>query len=316
MNGPRLVGLLSAAAAALGAAGYLVVYLYRWQWQRAIVSGVLLLVVLLLILGFLVLDRLSRLERRLGERQDAQRAGLLALLRHAEADADADAGRGGPGRHGGPGRPRFAWLESPEDPSGHHTHVFVPILMAAGAALAGLAWLVERVARRTVRPAARSRLAGRLAPLAAPPGGLLDDRPDLPERPLPGSIRRPRVLAAVVLMPAVAAGVVLGLAELTRTEPPGRGPGEATTVLFHVRGNAVDEARTELAAQQLWERCRDATSVPLHGGGLVALGGNRYSGTVAPALSDHDQHRLRGCLEDTRLDRVLLTVEDITALGR
>jgi hypothetical protein len=85
---------------------------------------------------------------------------------------------------------------------------------------------------------------------------------------------------------------------------------------FLREGNAVDDARTALAAQQLWERCRDATSVPLRGGGLVPLGESRYNATIAPALSEHDEHRLRGCLEDTHVDRVLLTVVEITALGR
>lgn len=324
MSWPRLIALLAAGAAALGAAGYLVVYLHRWQWQRAILCGVLLLIVLTLTFGLLILDRLSQLERRISrmdERQRQQvdqRADILAQLRHFDETEGPGTGRGGggAGRGAEPGagpRTRFSWLESPDDPSRHHTHVFVPILMAAGAALSGLAWLVERIARATVRPAARSRLAGRLAPLAAPP----PDSPDLPDRPLPGRARqRARTLLPLVLTAALVAGTVLALAQLTRTEPPHRGDGEATSLLFRVNSKAVDEPRTELAAHQMWERCRDATSVPVTNGDLTPLGEARYHATVTPALSDHDQHRLKGCLEDTRLDRILLTVLDITALGR
>ena len=44
-------GGVSAAAAA----GYLIVYLYRWEWQRAILSGVLLLVIEGFLIGLVLL---------------------------------------------------------------------------------------------------------------------------------------------------------------------------------------------------------------------------------------------------------------------
>ncbi|MDB1086799.1 hypothetical protein PJ985_04370 [Streptomyces sp. ACA25] len=295
---------LGAGSAAVGAAAYLVIYLYRWQWQRAVLSGVLLLIVLVLTLGFVLLDRLTRLEKRI-EAGDRRQQDILAQLREADRTARTE--------HPDRGR-RFPWLEDPADPARHHTHVFVPILMAAGVAMSGLAWVVERLARHTVRPAAQQRLSGRLAPLAAPTGGTGGRHANLPEVPgLPGGPpRRPLLTALGTLLAAGAVtGLVVGLAALTQTAPPERGAGAATSVVFSVDRNEVTELRGDLAARQTWERCRDATSVPLHGAGLVPLGEGDYAGTVRPALTGHDEQRLKGCLEDLRVDRVLVTVSGI-----
>jgi hypothetical protein len=65
------------------------------------------------------------------------------------------------------------------------TFVFVPVLMVAGAALSGLALVIQKVAGATARPGAERRLAGRLAALTAPPGAgptPLEDRPAVASR--------------------------------------------------------------------------------------------------------------------------------------
>ena len=86
--------------------------------------------------------------------------------------------------------------------------------------------------------------------------------------------------------------------------------GGATSVVVQVdlRDKSMDEARRSLAARQVWERCRDSTSVPLNHASLGDLGDGLYAGVVRPALTDHDRRRLRGCLEDATLERVSLTV--------
>ena len=61
----RRVAYVFGGLAAAGAGTYLVVYLYRWQWQRAMLCGVLLLVVEVMLLGIVMLGRLSRIEERL-----------------------------------------------------------------------------------------------------------------------------------------------------------------------------------------------------------------------------------------------------------
>jgi hypothetical protein len=51
--------------------------------------------------------------------------------------------------------------------------VFVPVLMGMGVVASALAWVIERLARATARPALERRLAARLAPLSWPDGGLV-----------------------------------------------------------------------------------------------------------------------------------------------
>jgi hypothetical protein len=77
----------------------------------------------------------------------------------------------------GAGRDHFAWMR----PHLERTNVFIPVLMGAGVILSGLAWLVERVARFTARPALESRLAGRLLPIGLPAEPIVAERDPEPE---------------------------------------------------------------------------------------------------------------------------------------
>ncbi|MGP3971480.1 hypothetical protein [Streptomyces sp. 6N223] len=335
MRSARLLAYLFAGMVALGAASYVVVYLYRWQWQRAILSGVLLLVVEVLLLGLMLLDRIGRLEQRVRD-GDRRQEEILTRLREAGRIGDAG-GAEFPERGELPGRvgraapaARFAWLDQALERE-RHTFVFVPVLMAAGVAMSGLAWVVERVARRTVRPAATRRLAARLAPLAAPPGGVGGEVADLPERPAlgrgpgrgpgpgpgPGGGRGRGWLRAAgwVALAAGSVGLVIGLAKLTQTQPPAHGTDSATTVLFTLDSQGLPEGRAQLAARQQWERCRDATSVPLEQAGMTALDENLFAATIHPSLSEHDEMRLLGCLEDATIDRIQLHVVGTGAVG-
>ncbi|MEV0319494.1 hypothetical protein ACIBKX_01080 [Streptomyces sp. NPDC050658] len=289
----RRLAYVFGGAAAAGAAGYLVVYLYRWQWQRAILCGVLLLVVEIMLLGAVLLARIARVEERLRD-ADRRQEDVLARLRAAEHPGPEARTRG------------FRWLD--DDPA-DRTYVFVPVLMVTGVVLSGLAWLVQRVAALTARPAAEQRLAGRLAVLAAPPPGT-----GLEDLPPPGAPRdrrgTVRLLAVAAVGAALLGSLVVGLAELTQTRAEERGGSAATSVLLRVdmRGGDATAERRSLAARQVWERCRDSTSVPLRHASLGALGDDTYAGVVRPALTGHDRMRLRGCLEDTGLDKTRLTV--------
>ncbi|MFF4354132.1 hypothetical protein [Streptomyces sp. NPDC001530] len=289
----RRVAYLFGGAAAAGAGAYVVIYLYRWQWQRAILCGVLLLVVEVMLLGIVLLGRLSRIEERMRE-SDRRQQDVLARLRQERQ----------------PAGDRFRWLEDPSSRS----YVFVPVLMVTGVLLSGLAWLVQRIASATARPSAERRLAGRLAILAAPdPAGTadLDDLPPVGARRDRGRTTR---LAAVGVVGAVLlTALVGGLAELTQTREEHENDDEATSVLVQIdmRGKGMTDQRQTLAAHQLWERCRDSTSVPLNRATLGSLGDGLFAGVVRPALTDHDRMRLTGCLEDTSVDRAHLTVVGI-----
>ncbi|MCI3277287.1 hypothetical protein [Streptomyces cylindrosporus] len=300
----RRVVYLFGGLAAAGAGTYLVVYLYRWQWQRAILCGILLLVVEVMLLGIVMLGRLGRIEERIRDSDARQREltarqeDVLARLRAAPESGRSEAAR-------------FRWLEE----SGERTYVFVPVLMVTGVLLSGIAWVVQRIASATAKPAER-RLAGRLAVLAAPPETDTDTDTDLEDLALLD--RRPkgraaRVAAVTVVGAALLTALVVGLADLTQTREQHENDNEATSVLVQVdtRGSGMTAERRRLAAQQVWERCRDSTSVPLSHATLGDLGDGVFAGVVRPALTEHDRMRLRGCLEDTTLDRAHLTVVGI-----
>ncbi|MGW1712786.1 hypothetical protein [Streptomyces sp. NPDC002156] len=299
----RRIAYVFAWLAAAGAGTYVVIYLYRWQWQRAVLCGVLLLVVEVMLLGIMLIGRLARIEEQMRETQDQVRESgqrqqdVLARLRESPA-------RQGAGR--------FRWLDEPAE----RTYVFVPVLMVTGVLLSGLAWLVQRVASVTAKPAER-RLAGRLAVLTAPDPAADGDLEDLPPA---GGRRSPRQVAraaaVVVVGVALLGALVGGLADLTQTrEQKADADSRATSVLVQVdlrgSGSVISEERRSLAAHQVWEQCRDSTSVPLNRATLGDLGDGVFAGVVRPALAEHDRMRLRGCLEDAALDRAHLTVVGI-----
>ncbi|MEU0205498.1 hypothetical protein ABZ235_06985 [Streptomyces canus] len=299
----RRIAYLFGGLAAAGAATYLVLYLYRWQWQRAMLCGVLLLVVEVMLLGIVLLGRLTRIEDRLRDSDRRQREQAArqedALARLRTAPAAEPTGSSG----------RFRWLEDPAE----RTYVFVPVLMVTGVLLSGIAWVVQRIASATARPAER-RLAGRLAVLTAPDPASTDDLEDLPTLgPARSRIRTVRVAAVAGVGAALVGGLVVGLADLTQTRDEDASDSAATSVVVQVdmRGTDMSAQRRSLAAEQVWERCRDSTSVPLRHATLGDLGDGLYAGVVRPALTAHDRMRLRGCLEDATLERAHLTVVGI-----
>lgn len=297
----RKIAYVFGVLAATGAGTYLIVYLYRWQWQRALICGVLLLVVEVMLFGLMALGRLNRIEERLRDtdrRQrelDAHTEDVLTRLREPAVAREET---------------RFRWLEDPAERS----YVFVPVLLVAGVVLSGLAWVVQKVASATARPAER-RLAGRLAVLAAPDPAA-PDGPDDPDDDLPplgagtSRGRTARLTSVTVGCAALVAALVVGLADLTQTREDEDNESEATSVVVQVdlRGTDLSAARRALAAQQIWQTCRDSTAVPLRYATLGELGDGMFAGVVRPALTEHDLMRLRGCLEDATLERAHLTV--------
>ncbi|MFC9957076.1 hypothetical protein ACFVIB_06915 [Streptomyces nigra] len=292
----RKIAYVFGALAAAGAGTYLIVYLYRWQWQRALICGVLLLVVEVMLFGLVTLGRLNRIEQRLDDgaprphELDGRRTeDVLGRLREPVAARRET---------------RFRWLEDPAD----RTYVFVPVLMVAGVVLSGLAWVVQRFAAVTARPVER-RLAGRLSVLAAPDPAAPGDLEDLPAIGA-GRGRTARVTAVTLFGGALIAALVVGLADLTQTRPEEGNEHEATSVVVRLdmRGSHASPAGQALAARQIWESCRHSTSAPLRHAPLGDLGNGVYAGVVRPALTDHDVMRLRGCLEDATLERAHFTV--------
>ena len=62
----RKFGVALAAVVMAVAGWYVFVYLYRWEWNRAIVAGIIFLAAEIGLLGAALVDRLSKLGRAHG----------------------------------------------------------------------------------------------------------------------------------------------------------------------------------------------------------------------------------------------------------
>ncbi|MBO2452916.1 hypothetical protein J4573_37900 [Actinomadura barringtoniae] len=286
----RLVYLgLGAMVVATGA--YLVVYLARWEWQRALMSGELLLVSLIVLLAVAGAHRLARLDRRLTELLErTDPAPERPRLAGVPAPASRPYGTGDDAP-----TPRFRWLEEDSESYG----VFIPVLLGAGIVVTGLAALVERVASRFGRSSASAVPAS----LRLPAGGVLAGAGDLA---VPGPGRK-RWIKLTVWLAAAAVLVVMvigELAERTQDRPDGPVAAPASTVIIEAgtRGD-TGAATVQPLANRLWEYCKGSTRPYIEQGALAPLGGARFALVVQPALGEHALRRLKGCLQDTVVDR-------------
>jgi hypothetical protein len=117
---------------------YLLIYLYRWEWNRAIISGIFFVAAEVALATAMILRRLRALEQRTASPQQPSPP-VLERLRSTPVD-----------------RPDpFAWLKTHDSRVG----VFVPVLLGAGAILSAFAYVVERVGEATALPALDQRLA-------------------------------------------------------------------------------------------------------------------------------------------------------------
>jgi hypothetical protein len=161
----RRVGQLLTLLVLATSATYMLVYLYRWEWNRALIAGVLFVATEVAMASATILNRLRRLDDRL----QAPDPAVLARIRETAP----------------PAHDHFEWLS----PKSGRLGVFVPVLIGMGVVASGLAWLVEKLARATAGPALERGLAARLTPLAWPAGGLVPDQAEDPlailERPYP-----------------------------------------------------------------------------------------------------------------------------------
>jgi hypothetical protein len=169
----RRVGLASALVTMAASGWYVAVYLARWEWNRALVAGVIFLVAEIGLLGMLVLDRLSAVRQRLDALERSDGRGRADGSSHEPVNPRVlDTIR----ETAPPPRKPFTWLgRSGGGPD--QLGVFVPVLLGAGILLSGAAWVVERIGRMTAGPAMERQLARQLDMLALPPGGLLGKEP-------------------------------------------------------------------------------------------------------------------------------------------
>ncbi len=151
----RRLGVLIATVTFLACGGYTLVYLYRWEWNRALFTSLLFIAIEVGMVTVLVVHRLARIERSIKEARQPQ-----ALERIQET---------------APARNHFAWLERTTG----GTNVFVTVLLGAGVLLSLITWLVDRVASATSRPSLERSLANRLERAAFPAEPLVPDDAEL-----------------------------------------------------------------------------------------------------------------------------------------
>lgn len=285
----------TALTVALGASGtYLFVYLFRWEWHRALVAGVLFVATEVALAATAILDRLRAIEARLAEVPGTgpSAVDVAGPMRRLQETATQP-------------RTNFDWLTRQDG----GMSVFVPLLLGTGVVLSGAAWVVERLARASARPLLERGLAARLAPLALPVGTLAGTGPPL------APLRRSRV--AVVLGLAVAAAVVTvgldALADASQNRPDKVVDGSASAVVV-----AVDpgSARSPLAATSaLWAACTTQVGGSFRVVGMSHIGAGQVRLLVTPSVGKYAERRLRGCVNDATTDRINARVRSVTALG-
>ena len=160
----KIIAWLAGIGTLLAGAVYMVVSLNRWEWNRALFFGLIVLIAEVGLATGLVLRRLARLEHI--AKRDADPA-VVQILSETRP----------------PRRDRFAWMRE----STGQLNVFITFLVGGGVILSGIAWLVDRVASRTSSPAGEERLARQLYPISYPSGGLLLDDITVLAQDVPGA---------------------------------------------------------------------------------------------------------------------------------
>ncbi|MEU8605910.1 hypothetical protein [Streptomyces parvulus] len=295
MKALKLAGYAFGGLSGLYAAYYTVLYLTRWEWQRALISAVLFLIIEVLLAAVVLLTRFARLENRLDE-SVARMEDVRDRLERTRA----------------PARGRFTWLAPTaldEVGGPQRTFVFVPVLMVAGAALSGLAAILQRIAAATVGRGAERRLAGRLTALTAPPAGAKDSLEDHPAVPRVRPVRRTLSVAGVVGCLLLVPLLWSALADATQTRPEPPSHAARSTVTFQVQTRGIqDTGGARLAADDLWQTCRRSTASSNQDARLTRVRDGVYVAVIRPALPPHDLMRLHGCLQDANTNRTSAVV--------
>jgi hypothetical protein len=158
----KTVAWLTGIGTLIAAAAYMIVSLNRWEWNRALFFGLIVLIAEVALATGLVLRKLSHLSAT------PQAGDALSVLRSTRPEAPQ----------------RFAWLK---DAASGQLNVFITFLVGGGVMLSGAAWLVDKLGSKTATPLAEQRLATQLSRIAYPSGGLLLDDVTVLAQDVPGA---------------------------------------------------------------------------------------------------------------------------------
>ena len=160
----KIIAWLAGIGTLLAGAFYMIVSLNRWEWNRALFFGLIVLIA----------------EVGLGDRTGAAPPGPP---RAQPQGPRRPGGRADPQRDPAAARDRFAWLRETTG----QLNVFITFLVGGGVILSGVAWVVDRVASKTSSPAGEQRLARQLERISYPSGGLLLDDVTVLAQEVPGA---------------------------------------------------------------------------------------------------------------------------------
>jgi hypothetical protein len=269
---------------------YVFVYLYRWQWNRALISGVFFLASEMGLATLTILRRLRALEERVADQ--AAENDTAPSPEVANGPRPVANGRG----------PRLPWLDVGSAPMA----VFVPVLMGVGVVLSALAYVVDRTAAATT-----GRRAAPVGPLTLPPGGLVDGPPAaLPAASEPpGRRMNPGRIVVFVLLATLGVAGIDVLADATQTRPDATLPGSTTVIeleIHHNRDRPVMQSASALwgIGSMVIPRNTDLLS-------LVAVAPDRVRLVLSPALGTHARQRFVGAVEDAVIDNVVARVVSV-----
>lgn len=307
-----------ASGIVLTAAGvYVVVYLARWEWNRAIVAATVFIAMLQVVSTAVIASRLRDLSSRCG----------IVVVHSSGSEADAGMAVGDDsGVEGGIGadtlddsvlaalqaageqraRRHFEWLRADSGTVG----VFVPVLLGTGMILSAVAWLVERIAG-LVAGHSVDRATARSAPLHMPLAAGRSD-PTGALAPLAASAvsRRRRTTAFLVAVLLAVAGIGIESVRRLTQSVPDTGIGGRTVLEIAVR--TKKERPSADVAAALWGVCRERLDGLPHA--VVAVAdGNVVTLLVDRSLQRTAQRRVTGCIEDFTIDGVLATVVRLEA---
>jgi hypothetical protein len=158
----KIIAWLAGTATLVVGAIYMIVSLNRWEWNRALFFGLLVLIAEVGLATGLILRKLAQQSRQ--QPYDPMIRGIIRDSRSSPPN-------------------RFRWLQD----STRELNVFITFLVGGGVVISGIAWVVDKVASKTSTPAGEVRLARQLESISYPRGGLLVDDITVLAQDVPGA---------------------------------------------------------------------------------------------------------------------------------
>lgn len=160
----KTVAWLMGIGTLLAALVYMVVSLNRWEWNRALFFGLIVLIAEVGLATGLILRKLAEIQYSQRHVPDSAVRDILRATRPPSPD-------------------RFAWLRE----STRRMNVFITFLVGGGVLLSGAAWVFDKVGAKTSNQVGEQRLARQLDTIAYPKGGLLVDDVTALAQDVPGA---------------------------------------------------------------------------------------------------------------------------------